>query len=120
MNFEDLKDLPPCTAIPLLMFLEDEHRDLVLGMTGIPRTLLIDFTSKVNRTLKVDTAEELQALIDNLLRRQLIFQCALHHERKEGSTLRVWNESFAVIINPWHPAIKEFLQPLLTEAMDHV
>ncbi|XP_052104774.1 uncharacterized protein LOC127737863 isoform X2 [Mytilus californianus] len=122
MNYEALKDLPPCVAIKFRTFLENP--EMLYELTGLPKTMIVNLTSKEDRSVKVDTAEELQLISEDLLHKPLLFQCCVQHQITEKSPcyteVRTWTAWFAVLINPWHPAIQEFLHPLLTEASNHV
>ncbi|XP_071160639.1 uncharacterized protein [Mytilus edulis] len=122
MDCEALKEFPPCVAIKFKMFLENP--EMLCELTGLPGSMIVNLTSKEDRSVKADTAERLDHITDVLLHRPFLFQCVLKHEvstKKEDYTLvETWNAHYAVLINPLHPAIQEFLHPLLTEASKHV
>ncbi|XP_076095433.1 uncharacterized protein LOC143066367 [Mytilus galloprovincialis] len=122
MDYEALQNLPPCVAIKFKTFLENP--DMLYELTGLPKTMIVNLTSKEDRSVKVDSAEELQRVTEDLLHKPLLFYCSVQHQITEKSPclteVRTWRALYAVLINPWHPAIQEFLYRLLTEASDHV
>lgn len=118
MNYAALKDLPPCTVVKWNTYVENPG--VLYDLIESP-DMIWNLTCKEDRSLKAETAEELQLIKEDVLHKPMLFQCCVAHSRNRWweSYYTVWSESYAVLINPQNPAIQEFLQPLLKEAINH-
>ncbi|XP_063429815.1 uncharacterized protein LOC134712315 isoform X1 [Mytilus trossulus] len=121
MNYQALKDLAPCTVVKWNTYVDNPG--VLYDLIASP-DMIWNMTCKQDRSFKVDTTEQLQLVIEDLLHKPMLFKCCIILQTKEFRIL--YNniisveEWFAVLINPQNPEIQEFLHPLLTDARKHL